>query len=518
VDAAKMMRLVCVLLLMGMLVSSVFSQSEPDFIEFYTPVIGTLQPDEVQTFRFVALSGSMISFSVDALDDTLDPVLTIANSERDLMTNDDGTSNDTTARIEAFTVPRNGTYLIKVSGFGDKNQGQYRLSMNPGFGSIQVQEDFANNPVWQTLIENKGTPLVDVQTTEQNISLIMEGIQQMSAVTVGDQTMQFVDYYTSVDVNIQANRGWQVGLMLRYQDDQNYYLASVNNQAQWRAVRVQDGVETVLRDWSTHPALRGTNEFALGALVRGDLIEVFYDHQVLGSVADNAFEDIGRIGFMTMTANAVGSRVSAAFDNWLVTTPFMSEGEGVFPHSVLIGDGDFVIRELQRQQVIPAAGQMTVRGQDATIRDVSAGVSRVDLQTTAYQNFVLSGYWTWSVSGSGVGGCGIAFRQDTAEQSYMLAYIDNSGAYGLAHREPEAFAPGVYGEGLDPKTTSHHVILVVWDDVLSLYIDGQYVPGNYEGLLAASPNAGTIGQAVVNFDPVQTQCSFNDLWLWRIGS
>src|SRR5215207_275360 len=165
-----MRRLLCVLLLMGFSVSSALTQQ--DFIEFYTPVIGTLQADEVQTWRFVALAGSMISFSVDALDDSLDPVLTIATSDRDLMTNDDGTSNDITARIEGFTVPRNGTYLLKVSGFGSKNQGQYRLSMHPGLGSIQVQEDFASNPVWQTLIENKGTPLVDVQTSEDNISLV----------------------------------------------------------------------------------------------------------------------------------------------------------------------------------------------------------------------------------------------------------------------------------------------------------------------------------------------------------
>lgn len=512
-----MMRFFCVLLLMGLVVSSAFSQSEGELIEFYTPVIGTLEAGQVQTWRFVALAGSMISISVEALDDTLDPVVTIANSDRDLITNDDGTSNATTARIEGFTVPRNGTYLLRVQGFGERNQGQYRLWMNPGFVSIQVQEDFANNPVWQTLIENKGTPLVDVQTAEQNIRLVMEGIQQTSAVTVGDQTMQFLNYYTSVDVTVQANRGWLVGILLRYQDEQNYYLAQVNNQAQWRAVRMQDGTETVLRDWSTHPALRGTNEFAIGALVRGDLIEVFYDHQVLGSIADSTFDDIGRIGFMTSTANAVGSRVDVAFDNWLVTTPYTSEGEGIFPHAMLIGDGDFIIRELQRQQVIPAAGQMTVRGQDATIRDVSPGVSRVDLQTTAYQNFVLSGYWSWSVSGNGVGGCGIAFRQDSGEQSYMLAYLDNSGAYGLAHREPEAFFPGLYGEGLDTRTTSRHVILVVWNDSLSLYIDGQYMPGNYEGLLADSPNAGTIGQAVVNFDAVQTQCTFTDLWLWRIG-
>jgi hypothetical protein len=75
----------------------------------------------------------------------------------------------------------------------------------------------------------------------------------------------------------------------------------------------------------------------------------------------------------------------------------------------------------------------------------------------------------------------------------------------------------LYGEGLDPKATSRHIILVVQDDNVLLYIDGQYMPGNYEGLLADSPNAGTIGQAVVNFDAVQTQCAFTDLWLWRIG-
>ncbi len=514
-----MTRLLCVVLLMGCLLSPALAQTDSEFIEFYTPVIGTLRAGEVQTWRFVALAGSMLSFSVEAVDTTLDPMLTIATNDRDLVMNDDGIPNDSAARIEAFTAPRNGTYLLKVSGFGTQNQGQYRLSMNPGFSSIQVREDFASNPVWQTLIENKGTPLVDVQTDQQNIRLMMEGVEQMSAVTVGDQTMQFLDYYTSVDVDVQGTRGWRVGLLLRYQDNKNYYFAEINNQAEWRAGQVQNGTETVLHDWTPHPALRAANQFAIGALVRGDLIEVFYDNQVLGSIADSAFNKVGRIGFTAVSANAVVSRVSAGFDNWLVTTPYLHDGTAIFPQRLLVGDGDFVIRELQRQQLIPAAGQMMVRAQKATIRDVGAGVSRVDLQSTPYKNFVLSGYWSWTVSGKGIGGCGIAFRQDAQadSQTYMLAYLDNSGAYGLSQREPDSFNAGLYGEGLDPKTTSHHVILVVWEDKVYFYVDGEYMVGDYTGLLAKSPTTGTLAQAVVNFDAVQTQCSFSDLWLWRIG-
>jgi hypothetical protein len=273
----------------------------------------------------------------------------------------------------------------------------------------------------------------------------------------------------------------------------------------------------VLRDWSTHPALRGTNEFALGALTRGNLIEIFYDHQVLGSISDSTFDDVGRIGFMARTANAIGSRVTASFDNWLVTTPFIHQGKTIFPEHLLTGEGDFIIRELQRQQIIPADGQMTVSNQEASVRDVSAGVSRVDFRPALYKNFVLSGYWSWAMNSDGVGGCGIAFRQSEDTQSYMLAYLDNTGAYGVAHRNPEGFDPGVYGEGLDPEAFSHHVILIVWEEHVYFYVDGQLMPGDYEGLLEESPDEGTIAQAVVNFDAVQTSCTFSNVWLWRIG-
>lgn len=504
--------LVCLLLLMGRWPTQ--AQDDAPLIEFFTPVIGTLAAGETQTWRVVALAGSMLSFRVEALEDTLDPVLTIATLERDLMTVDDAAPDDPNVLIEAFTVPRNGTYLLRVSGFDATSAGQYRLSIQPGYGTIQVQEDFAANPVWQTLIENEGTPLVDVQTDEENIRLIMEGIQQQSAVTVGDASLQFLDYYTSVDVTVQGNRGWQVGLLVRYQDEDNYTQFSINNQAQWRVTHTADGVETVLRDWSGHPALRQTNEFSMGAVVRGDLLEVFYDHQVLGSLVEPSGDVTGRIGFMATTGNAFGSSVDAAFDNWLVTTP--AQGE-MMPAPLLIGDGDFMVRELQRHQVIPAAGAMILRGQDARIQDVGAGVSRVDLQSTAYRDFVLSGYWSWTTNNAGVGGCGIAFRQDEEAGTYMLAWLDNSGAYGLAHREPEAFSPGLYGEGLDPEAAVYHVVLIAQGDALALYVDGQYIVGDYAGLADDSPDAGTIAQAVVNFDAVQTQCVFSDLWLWRIG-
>ena len=62
-----MIRLLCMALLMGLLISSAFAQTGEEFIEFYTPVIGTLRANEVQTWRFVALAGSMLLFSFAVL-------------------------------------------------------------------------------------------------------------------------------------------------------------------------------------------------------------------------------------------------------------------------------------------------------------------------------------------------------------------------------------------------------------------------------------------------------------------
>lgn len=514
-DAYKIARIGCCLLLVILFYGYPAAAQSPQLLTFNTPVEGQIRNGQTQTWQFVARAGAMLSVYVQAVDASLDPVITLVGMSGEvLLTNDDMIpGSETNALIEGFTVPRNGTYNLRVSGF-NMTEGAYQLTLFTGYADLRVLEDFSDNPVWQTLLENTGSPLLEIDTSPGTMTIDLQGINQSGIVTVGAPAESiFQDFYTTVDVNITGRSGWGAGLTVRHIDEQNYYLYSVDSNGLWSFTVYRNGTPRILYDQGRHPAITQRSQFSLGILVYDSLFEFFYDGQYIGTVIDNTLSDGGRIGFMATTVNLPDSIVNAQFDNYAVTVPLVVDDTAIFPQEFMFLDGNTSVQELRRRQFIPADGTMLIPSQNGSIRDDRAGVWRITLSDRVVRNFVFSAVISWTSLSEDISGCGIALRVNENEGTrYELAFVTSDGAYGLQHREPDAFSSGgVYGETLPLGYGPYHLLVVGLEDQMHYYIDGSYM-----GTLRQQATEGTLSEAVINHSTGRTICNFEQIWLWQI--
>ena len=113
-------------------------------------------------------------------------------------------------------------------------------------------------------------------------------------------------------------------------------------------------------------------------------------------------------------------------------------------------------------------------------------------------------------NGTGLSGCGLLLRQ-TGDTHYMVAYLDNSGAYGVSERTGDAFMPGIYGENVVSDTSiTNELLVVVSGNILHYFINGHHVD-----TMEINSIEGEVGNVLVNFEPVDSYCEFTNTWLWK---
>jgi hypothetical protein len=472
------------------------------------PVGGTVAAGAPQSWSFDARDGEVLSFLVQSAG-SLDPVLTISNADGVvLITNDDydyPTNRD--SLLEAITFPRTGTYTATISAFGSAT-GDYTLTMLPGYTQIAYSEDFAEAGTWRTADESA------LQTTASDglLTLSVAGIGSEGVARSSSQP-ELQDYYAQIAVtNVSSSAGWRVGMTVRHQNLANYYAVLVNSDGFWRfVVRTSQG-ETVLRDWSSHPAIvAGETAFTMGMLVVGANFEFYYNKQYVGQIVDTTFSFGGQTGLFIGAAEALDAEASAQFDDLLLTMPFqMSNGAGVFPQQLMGGSPQAAVQELQRRRLIPTQGDMTLVVEESFGQAVRPGVSRFPLgRDLTFTNMVYGAAVEIQAQAAGTTGCGLVLR-NVSDTDYTVAYIDQTGGYGLAQRVSDAFQPGLFGQNPAFTENPHDLLVIVNGDILYYYVDKQHV-----GMLTLPLVEGSVGNAVVNFEPIDTTCQFNDTWLWR---
>jgi len=461
--------------------------------------------DDTRTWSFDALEYDVYSILVEGIND-FDPILQIRDSGGEvIITNDDYRYPATRdALLEAITIPTDDTYDLIVSGYAG-SVGEFTVSMLPGYSVMQPRVNLTSVDQWET------TGDVTAEVIDNTLNLSIMGVGS-SGRHLNINLSPFQDYFVEVVVEaITGEAGWEFGLVLQ-QDEARYYSIEVDDDGLWRVSAVESGERRLIRNWADHPAIiAGESDFKLGALVRPQGFDVFYNDRLIGQISDDELTEAGQVGMAIATTSALDSTVNAVIESLTITTPRETEDGYLFPTTLIMGDTTQVIHELERRHVIPMGGQQSL---DVAASFVERSFEGIDLFTlggsTTYTDLVMSTTINLDLTDSGVIGCALML-QYIDNTNYMLAFLDNFGGYGVSKRLGNTFNNAFYGEIPELTSTTDNVILtIVSGQTLHYFINGQHV-----GSAEITPIVGQVGSAILNYDGVNARCQFSDTWLWR---
>lgn len=480
-------------------------EAQANTLVLNTPAEGSLAPGESDTWTFTAQNSAVLSFALQSQTDGFDAAIVLTDSSGTrIISNDDYNYPDSfDPLLEAITMPRNDTFTLTVSGVNNTG-GDYTLTMLPGYSVPAYSDDFSVSD-WQPLSD-----ILTAELTDEQLSLNISGARVTEA-AFDNAADTFDDFYAQAQVTNVANAsGWVAGLAFRHQDN-SYYRVAISSDGTWRFLRVEDGVETVIRDWTPHPNIvPGAARFTLAVLARGVGFDFFYNTGYIGSASDSALTGAGKVGLVLGTISSQASTSSATFDDLIVTTPAETDAGYIIPQQLYGADPSALVQTLKRRHVVSAAGQMALTIPESSVQFARPGINRFMLGNgTRFGNFALGAVVTLSAGVRGPAGCGIVFRF-ASETDYTLAYFNQDGEFGVSERTGDTFSPGISGVNSPFSSGQHQMLIIANDDMLYYYLDGVLV-----GTLEETAQDGEIGIAVVNFEPNTTNCTYNNLWLWN---
>ncbi len=487
------------------------AQAQTPQLTPYQSVEGEMRTaGDSQTWQFTAIEGAMVSIHATSAD-TFDPVLTLSNSSGTaLMSNDDYNYPESLdAMLEGITLPRTDTYTVTVSG-ANETVGTYTLTLNYGYSEAVLVRPIDVAVNWE-----ESTNAVTVIQADGIAAVTASGAN--SSGYVSDTLAEaYNSFHVRVEiVEVSGRSGWVTGLALRANETRRY-VVQVNQRGQWRLVRQDSNSERIVRDWTAHPAIRaGETRFALGVLVNRQVFDVFYNDAFVGQAVDRQVtaSESGVLGLYVGAPDALDATATAQFGALYVTVPAMNADARVIPQQLMAGSLGLTVQELERRGVIQGGGEQVLSVAESNGRQIQSGVNRIVLGRAAqFERYVLSTTFTAQADSDGVTGCGLLFGH-TSDESHGVAYLDRTGAYGMSLRDGAAYQPGLFGESQNPawQTGRQHLLIVRLNDRIHYYVNRQYV-----GTVTAPAASGQVGNVVVNYDPVNTFCQFNDTWVWRL--
>ena len=469
-------------------------------------VEGSLAAGETDRFTLSALELTLASVRVESLGGSLDPVVAIFDSADQLIISNDDYDYPATrdAAIQAFVFPKTSSYSIAVSGHAGSS-GDYRLYVLPGYDVLALHDTRMESTNWQVVHSDTA-----IDISESSLFAVeLQGFARSGLVLAQHFPAEQDLYYQATFHEVTSVVDWNVGLVFRYIDIENYHRLLLSKTGFFRLDRIENGVWAQLKYWSTHPAIRpGEKDFRLGILASGRHLDVVYNDQVVGSAADSAEPQAGGFGLIMRTDEVSGGLMSFAVLESMVTLPTRVDGRLLFPGWVVERQNYLMAHDLARKQLVPAGHNVSFLQPESRVRHVRTGVTRISIASDrTYEQFALGASLTLETAGPGNGGCGIFFHFND-DNHYTLAYVTRDGDYGLSRRIGDGFEPGIYGKRAAIDDAQHYLLVVATDEMLHYFLNEAYV-----GSMASQPRTGSIGIAVVNYEPVETTCRFENLWV-----
>ncbi len=521
--------LIALLLVAALSLPVLAQEADEGILEPYITVEGDLNTGEQAIWRFRGIEGSVVSIYVQPSEgSSLDPTVTLGSTSGGMLVSGDDVAypGALDALLQAVTLPRTDTYTVTVSGYGETSGG-YHLLLTYGYPQAQLADDFeADTTTWEAssdviLDQVVGQLTLSVQGTAirgyalpTEATLTVNDTGDAGGDTAAAALMQYDDFYLDAEmVNVSGRPGWRAGLMLR-RTGNVYYAVMVNHQGQWRMIRVDRSGERVLRDWTSHPAIvAGTDSFRLGVLANQAAFDVFYNGAFVGQAVDTDRPLLsGEIGLYIETPDSIGAQSQAGFEVITLTTPLRLGNTEIIPMQLMPGVQALTLQELERRRMIAPGGQAGLTVAESFSQRINPGVSRVLLgRGVTYGDLVISTDLIWQTGGSGVAGCGLVLGS-LSETEYSLAFIDQTGGYGLASRAGDQFAPGLFAETDAAPSGSQNLLVIRQGDQAYLYVNRRYA-----GQTSLTAGEGEIGVAVVNYESIDTTCRFNNTWVWQLS-
>ena len=489
-----------------LLLATPITRAQDRTLQLGGAVEGELAPGETHRYALTALELTLLSMRVEALNESLDPLLQIFDPAGKLViANDDYAYPETRdAAIQAFVMPRTATYTIAVSAFGE-SEGAYRLHALPGYDRLALRESPVDSANWEIVYSDTTVNVSDSSV----FALEMRGFARSAGLVGLHLPIEADLYFEAAFDQVSSPVVWQAGLLFRYLSPTQYHRLLLNKNGYWRVDRVDGDAVTQLRGWSGHPAIRpGERAFRLGVLISGGHFDVLYNGQDVGSVADPSPSTAGSLGIAVVTDERVGGALSLVVAETLVTLPTRVENRRLFPQTLITRRSYAMADALARQGLVPVGGEIKLAVPESSARRLSAGVSRFPIASNStFAQFALGASLRLNAGAEKNGGCGLFFHYNDDEQ-YTLAYLTSHGDYGVSRRVGAGFEPGLYGNRGPLAGNAHYLLVIVTDDVIHYFVDERYA-----GKLASVPRIGGIGIAAVNYEDAETGCEFDDLWL-----
>jgi len=190
----------------------------------------------------------------------------------------------------------------------------------------------------------------------------------------------------------------------------------------------------------------------------------------------------------------------------------MQDGEYVFAGSIVDGTASQTIQELERRHLMPSGGRLLFEVSESFIDNRNPGVDLLTLgQGITAESFAFGTTLTIEpeVSVEGTVGCGLlmSYRDET---DHIVAFVDNVGGYGVSRRNGEGYGDGLFDTNPNwVERRRHNLVTVVNNGTINFWVNGLYVGG-----LQVEVTPGEVGNAALNFDPINITCQFTNTWLW----
>ena len=513
---ARLARLAALVLVCGLLpAGAVHAQGDEaaGALAFFEPVRGTLSAaNPSDDWALDGFAGQPVAL-VATGDGDLDPVLEVIGPDGALLAdNDDMDSLVRDAGLEAFALPSDGAYTVRVRRYDSATAGTYELIALPGFGEVVRRDTFSENETtWVALGDGSVAPA--------------QGYLRLRAPGGGGQvlavptdTPPLKDFYFQADTRLFGTPSYaELGLMVRVPVQpgaaRQGYTFKVNTAGQWSVVVADASGEFVLQSWRAAPSLE-TQRWTLGVLVQDTTLSFYGNGALLGTVNDGRLVDAGTVGLLVATDPGQDDQATVLFDNVVITRRLGTTYRGLPLTLTEWANPDFrrVVAELAASgQVEPApthALYLNSRALDAM--DRLSRFEPIGSEQALYGDFMLGASVLISTEGESAG-CGLLFRYQD-ERNLDLAYIDSSGGFGIVQAQDAALTANVYDRIRLNEAGPDRLLVIAQGERVTLYVNGALVAQE-----TLAPSEGRAGLALLNYDDAVTHCLIGDIWVWPLA-